>query len=102
MVFIENIIPEIITGGNLNMAFVPGQGVAGIRHPDAKMVRTKRWKLNYYPGHGEELYDLENDPHEERNLAADPEHRATRVDLRQSILNWMITADENAQIAEKL
>jgi arylsulfatase len=101
MVFSENIIPEIITGGNMNMGFVPGQGVAGIRHPDAKMVRTRRWKLNHYPGHGEELYDLENDPHEERNLAGEPAHRAIVGDLRQAILDWMITADENDQIAEK-
>jgi arylsulfatase len=101
MVFSENIIPEIITGGNLKMGFVPGEGVAGIRHPDAKMVRTRKWKLNYYPGHGEELYDLENDPHEERNLAADSVHRNTVADLRQAILDWMITADENDQIAEK-
>ena len=101
MVFSENIIPEIITGGAVKMAFVPGQGVAGIRHPDAKMVRTRKWKLNYYPGHGEELYDLENDPHEERNLASDPAHGATVSDLRQAILDWMITADENDQIAEK-
>ena len=101
IVFSENIIPEIITGGNFNMAFVPGQGVAGIRHPDAKMARTRRWKLNYYPGHGEELYDLENDPHEERNLAADPAQRNVISELRQAILDWMITADENDQIAEK-
>ncbi|HEY3841572.1 MAG TPA: sulfatase-like hydrolase/transferase [Bryobacteraceae bacterium] len=101
MVFSENIIPEIITGGNMKMAFVPGQGVAGIRHPDAKMVRTSKWKLNYYPGNGEELYDLENDPHEERNLASEAAHRNTVSDLRQAILDWMITADENDQIAEK-
>jgi arylsulfatase A-like enzyme len=75
--------------------------VAGIRHPDAKMARTRKWKLNYYPGHGEELYDLENDPHEERNLAGDPAHRGTVMDMRQAILDWMITADENDQIAEK-
>ncbi len=99
--FSENIIPEIITGGALKMAFVPGQGVAGIRHPDAKMVRTQRWKFNYYPGHGAELYDLENDPHEARNLASDPAHQKVALDLKASLLDWMITADENDQIAEK-
>ena len=82
------------------MPFVPGQGVAGIRHPDAKMVRTRKWKLTHYPGHGGELYDLENDPHEERNLIEDAAHRTTVADLKQSLLDWMITADENDQIAE--
>lgn len=100
MVFSENIIPEIITGGALNMPFVPGQGVAGIRHPDAKMVRNDRWKMNYYPGHGGELYDVVNDPHEERNLYDHPEQREVVQEMRQAILDWMITADENDQIAE--
>ena len=101
MVFAENIIPEIITGGALNMAFVPGQGVAGIRHPDAKMVRTRQWKMTYYTGHGGELYDLVNDPHEERNLIDDAAQRGRVGDLKQAILDWMITADENDQIAER-
>jgi arylsulfatase len=100
-VFSENIIPEVITGGQLNMPFVPGEGVAGIRHPDAKMIRTARWKLNYYPGHGEELYDLADDPHEERNLAVESAHGAAVSELRHKILDWMITADENDQIAER-
>lgn len=100
-VFSENIIPEINTGGAMGMPFVPGQGVAGIRHPDAKMIRTRRWKFNYYPGHAAELYDLENDPREERNLAADAAHRGTVSDLKAALLDWMITADENDQIAEK-
>lgn len=101
MVYSENIIPEVITGGALNMPFVPGQGVAGIRHPDAKMARTLRWKLNYYPGHGAELYDMQNDPHEMRNLASDPAYRTTICDLQQALLDWMITADENDQIARR-
>ncbi len=101
MVFSENIIPEIITGGALDMAFVPGKGVAGIRHPDAKMVRTRQWKLNYYPGNGAELYDLVNDPHEERNLVNDPQQKGRVGELRQALLDWMITADENDQIAER-
>jgi arylsulfatase A-like enzyme len=101
IVFSENIIPEVITGGALDMAFVPGKGVAGIRHPDAKMVRSRRWKLNYYPGYAGELYDLKNDPHEERNLINDPSHGATAAELRGAILDWMITADENDQIAER-
>ncbi len=101
VIFSENIIPEIITGGATDMPFVPGPGVAGIRHPDAKMARTRDWKLNYYPGHGAELYDLGNDPHEERNLIDEPAHRARAADLQHAILDWMITADENDQIAKR-
>jgi arylsulfatase A-like enzyme len=101
MVFSENIIPEIITGGKRDFYFKPGEGVKGIRHPDAKMVRTDRWKLNYYPGHGGELYDLANDPGEERNLYQDAGYKKTADELRGAILDWMITADENDQIAPR-
>ena len=101
MVFGENIIPEIITGGRNDFYFKPGEGVKGIRHPDAKMVRTARWKLNYYPGHGGELYDLANDPGEERNLFADAGYKKMADELKGAILDWMITADESDQIAPR-
>jgi arylsulfatase A-like enzyme len=101
MVFAENVMPEVITNGDRGAFFVPGKGVDGIRHPDAKMVRTTRWKLNYYAGHGGELYDLESDPGEWRNLYHDPEHGRMVNDLKGRILDWMITADENDQIARR-
>ena len=101
LVFSENIIPEVITSGSLNMPFVAGAGVAGIRHPDAKMVRSTKWKLNYYPGHGYELYDLRNDPSEEHDLSGDGQYKDVVSDLRQALLDWMITADENDQIAPR-
>jgi arylsulfatase A-like enzyme len=100
-VFAENIIPEVITGGKRDYYFVPGAGVKGIRHPDAKMARTERWKLNYYPGHGGELYDLQEDPMEERNLYADAGQRAKVSEMKGALLDWMITADENDQIAPR-
>ena len=37
----------------------------------------------------EELYDLENDPWETRNLATLPEHAATLRDLRAKLEEWM-------------
>ena len=105
-VFCENIIPEVFAPlkqkGKPNYhPFVPGKGVEGILHPDAKMVRTKRWKLNYYPSCDGELYDLENDPGETQNLWADPRYAEVVQSHKQTILNWMITADQNDQIAER-
>jgi choline-sulfatase len=35
----------------------------------ARIVRTKRWKLAVYLDGGRELYDLQTDPHERKNLA---------------------------------
>ena len=105
-VFCENIIPEVFAPPNLKgkpnyHPFVPGKGVEGILHPDAKMVRTRRWKLNYYPSCDGELYDLENDPGETRNLWAEPEQAEVVQSLKKVMLDWLITADQNDQIAER-
>jgi arylsulfatase A-like enzyme len=94
-VFSENIIPEVIT--------IPGHqfdrhtGIAGIRHPDAKMVRTRKWKYNYYPEGYEELYDLEADPRETRNLYK--VRKGVAIEMRGRILDWLLTVSESEQIA---
>jgi arylsulfatase A-like enzyme len=63
------------------------------------MARTKRWKLHYYPSCDGELYDLENDPGETRNLWADPSRAEVVRALKSAILDWLIIADQNDQIA---
>lgn len=100
-VFSENVIPEVITSGRLDFEFIKGEGIKGVRHPDAKMVRTRRWKLNYYPGNGEELYDLQNDPREENNLAESSEHQEIVYEMKDRLLHWLSTADEPDQIAPR-
>ncbi len=100
-VFSESIIPDVITNGLIETPFVPGKGVAGVLHPDAKMIRTDRWKLTYYPGVGGELYDLNQDPQELNNLFGDPNSQEVVRDLTKRILDWMITGDENDQIAPR-
>ena len=100
-VFGENVIPEVITGGGHDFRFEPGEGIKGIRHPDAKMIRGLRWKYVYYPGNGHELYDLQSDPDELHNLADLPGHEARVHEMRRRLLDWMITADENDQIAPR-
>ncbi|MEP6670028.1 MAG: sulfatase-like hydrolase/transferase [Chthoniobacter sp.] len=100
-VFSENIIPEVITGGNLNLPFEKGKGVDGIRHPDAKMVRTERWKYCYYPEGYAELYDLHADPGERTNLAGRAEVHAVEEDMRTRLLNWLIDSVETDEIAPR-
>jgi arylsulfatase A-like enzyme len=97
-VFSENVIPEVITGGKVDMPFEKGKGVAGIRHPDAKMVRTEQWKYCYYPDGYAELYNVQADPHERMNLAGRAEMRDVEFDLRTRLLNWMINSNETDEI----
>jgi len=101
-VFCENVIPEVITSGrSLEFQFEKGRGIKGVRHPDAKMVRTRRWKFNYYPDGEAELYDLLHDPHETRNLHGRPEYRRVEQAMKDRLLKWLTTADETDQIAPK-
>ena len=100
-VFSENIIPEVITGGRDEFEFIKGKGIRGIRHPDAKMVRTRRWKYVSYPEGFAELYDLDSDPLEMNNLAEDLEHREQTYAMKDRLLHWLATADEPDQIAPR-
>ena len=56
-----------------------------VSHPrqrPARMIRRGRWKLNLYHGHARpQLFDLEADPGERRDLGADPAHTAIRDEL---------------------
>ncbi len=100
-VFSENVIPEVITAGRTDMPYVKGEGVAGIRHPDAKMVRTKRWKFNWY-GNGQlELYDLRDDPGENTNLAYESAHAPVVAEMKDRLLRFLVVADEEDQIAPR-
>lgn len=55
-------------------------------HDAGCMIRTGRWKYNTYLDGAEELYDLEADPGEWRNLSASSDHRAVRDALRARVL----------------
>jgi choline-sulfatase len=54
-----------------------------------RMVRTARWKYVRYQGHGEELYDLDVDPGELRNLAATSAGAAERARLARELDEWI-------------
>lgn len=44
------------------------------------------WRYHHRPA--EELYDLQDDPHERRNLAGDPAHAALLEDFRSRLAEW--------------
>lgn len=54
-----------------------------------RMVRTERWKLIVYPKvRVTQLFDVQADPWELRNLADAPEHAATLADMRGRLARW--------------
>ncbi len=60
-----------------------------------KMVRTRRHKLVTDPmGDLDELYDLEADPGELRNLARVPGYETLIADLRARLFAWAVTTED--------
>jgi len=60
-----------------------------------KMVRTRRHKFVTDPlGDLDELYDLDADPHEHRNLAALPGHEVLIAALRARLLAWSVATED--------
>ena len=53
-----------------------------------RTIRTARWKLSWYDSGHQELYDLETDPQETRNLATDPAANAIRRELEARLDRW--------------
>ena len=54
-----------------------------------RMVRSARWKYVRYLGYGEELYDLDADPGELRNLAGEATAAVERARLARELDEWI-------------
>jgi len=54
-----------------------------------RMIRTRELKYNLHIRHGEEFYDLRNDPDELRNLASDAGFAKRKAELRAELERWM-------------
>jgi len=82
----------ILTGASAQKtrAFVIGQYYSKQRWVNPiRMIRTPEFKFNRYVYHGEELYDLKNDPHELKNLAQDRQYADTRMDMSRALDQWI-------------
>ena len=66
------------------------------------MVRTPRWKFidnSRDLSRGFELYDLRNDPKEERNLASEVAHRDMIDDFKRQLTAWRAASPSPVRIA---
>jgi choline-sulfatase len=73
----------------------------GGRAVQQRAVVSGTWKLVYHHGHAPQLFDLATDPHERRDLAADPRHRAVRERLTARVLDGWDPAAIAARIRER-
>jgi N-acetylglucosamine-6-sulfatase len=72
--------------------------------PNVRALRTDRWKYIHYP-HGDgspdkhlsELYDLQADPGETKNLVSDPKLAATITELKAELAKLMLATGLDAQ-----
>ncbi len=69
------------------------------------MLRHERYKIVVYHGvpatsreRTGELYDLETDPQELSNLWDDPEHRQTRYELQELLLDVLVATEDRSQV----
>jgi arylsulfatase A-like enzyme len=78
----------------------PVRDVAVTEFAWSKSIRKKSWRLVWYPplmfeesypeGFGQ-LYNLSDDPWEERNLFFEPEHQAKVRELELDLMAWLVT-----------
>lgn len=61
---------------------------------------TPAQALPYSPRPAEELYDLQEDPHELVNLANDPDHEEILQEMRQLVDEWIEDTDDKGQYPE--
>jgi len=63
-----------------------------------RTIRTARWKLNWYDSGHRELYDLNADPQEARNLAVDPQFSKIKGGLENRLNTWRGPITNAAQV----
>jgi N-sulfoglucosamine sulfohydrolase len=56
------------------------------------------WMRTHRPA--EELYDTKADPHQVRDLAADPAHKATLERMRKAVSDWMVRTGDQGLVNE--
>lgn len=86
----RSLVPVLGGAPGADRVFLEHYGAYWGFHP-FRMIRTERHKYvrHYGPGEGdEELYDLEEDPHERRNLAGDERFAPLAAQLRAEVDDW--------------
>ena len=91
----DQVVSEIWVPGNN-----PGRGESW-KSAWGRMLRTARFKYAVYDRgeHREQLYDLRNDRHETKNLAADSDYRDVLTEHRQRLAAWRKETGDTSFVA---
>jgi uncharacterized sulfatase len=80
---------QVTRGANVTTVLTPEQKKRKSKGKPimGRSMRTERWRYTEWDGGraGVELYDHDSDPHEMRNLASDPKHKALAATLREQL-----------------
>jgi arylsulfatase A-like enzyme len=98
--YIRNFAPELPYAGHIiyrnqsdiMQEWLRLQAERQVTGPAALWMRTHR--------PAEELYDTKADPHQVRDLAADPAHKATLERMRKAVTDWMTRTGDQGLINE--
>jgi len=91
----KDVVYTVVRRGNLKLGRnAPGYYQKPLKKL-GKAIRTDRWRYTVWPKGGEELYDLENDPREHKNLVHSPEY----ADVVEILRTRLAQAELNAALA---
>jgi arylsulfatase A-like enzyme len=84
-------------------AMLPVADKLGVAPRDARlfMIADGRWKLIHAPGFRPLLYDLDTDPHEFRDLGADPAWEGERRRLMAALHAWGLRLSQRTTMSER-
>ncbi len=87
----------------IDYSFKPARTYIGREPSEARgfMVRTKRWKYILWEGYRSQLFDLDLDPNEFRDLSEAPEHSGLRDELHERLFQWLRTRATRITISEE-
>jgi hypothetical protein len=69
--------------------------------PLRTVISADRWKLNLYEQGQHELYDLNTDPHEMKNLIDTPIHQDRIRNLTDRIRRWQMQTGDTVPLPEE-
>jgi iduronate 2-sulfatase len=88
----KKVVYTVVRRGNLRLGKNAPEQYEKPLNILGKAIRTDRWRYTLWPKGGEELYDLQNDPSEHKNLVRSPEY----ADIVENMRTRLAQAEREA------